>query len=333
MKADAIIFSAEQRVAVQALEVPPPGENEIQVRTLYSGISAGTEGWVLRGLFKRVPIRFPCAPGYQRSGNVTAVGTNVTDWKVGDRVLALAGSWSGTDVQSVLGAHTAVANVSTVHAYHLAQAVHDIDASFGVVAQVGYNAAHRAGCEAEDWVLVYGDGLIGQFAAQAARARGARVILVGHRKNRLDLALRYSADQVLDSGTHDVAKSVRKITGAETIRVILDTVQTVAAQKQYLGLLEPRCGQIVYSGFTPGANWADMGLLQERELTTHFINGWTRERMVATLKLMASRKILVHPLITHLVPYASAPEMYRMILDGKEPFLGIALDWRDADAR
>jgi threonine dehydrogenase-like Zn-dependent dehydrogenase len=74
-----------------------------------------------------------------------------------------------------------------------------------------------------------------------------------------------------------------------------------------------------------------MALLQQRELTTHFVSGCTRDRMEATLALMAAGQMRIGPLITHLVSYARGPEMYRMILDKNEPFLGITLDWRSDD--
>ena len=46
--------------------------------------------------------------------------------------------------------------------------------------------------------------------------------------------------------------------------------------------------QIVYSGHTPdtGVAWADLTRLQQRELTAHFVSGWTRDRLTRTLQLM-----------------------------------------------
>jgi 2-desacetyl-2-hydroxyethyl bacteriochlorophyllide A dehydrogenase len=331
MKTQAIIFASQNEVDIRDLDVAPPGKNEIQVQSLYSTISAGTESWLLRDLFTWLPTSFPCVPGYQRSGLVSAVGPEVTGWRVGERALALIGTWSNSEVAGKFGGHIAVANVPTELAYHLPDRVDDVDASNGVVAQVGYNAANRTTIVADDWVLVYGDGLIGQCAAQAARAKGARVILVGHRMERLQLAQQYSADVVINSAVEDVARSVRSIVGAETVPVVLDSVQTMASQKQYIDLLQPGHGQIVYNGFTPGDQWADMALLQQRELTTHFVSGCTRDRMEATLALMAAGQMRIAPLITHLVSYARGPEMYRMILDKNEPFLGITLDWRSGD--
>jgi bacteriochlorophyllide a dehydrogenase len=111
------------------------------------------------------------------------------------------------------------------------------------------------------------------------------------------------------------------------VSAVLDTVQSEAAQNEYVPLLAHAKGQIVYSGFTPTKTWADMGLLQKRELTTHYISGWNRPRMEATLALMAAGKMRLRPLITHLVSYRRGPEMYRMIVEKNEPFTGIAFEW------
>jgi hypothetical protein len=45
------------------------------------------------------------------------------------------------------------------------------------------------------------------------------------------------------------------------------------------------------------------------------------------MALLATGRMLARTLVTHRVPYTRAPEMYRMILEKSEPFLGIELDW------
>jgi bacteriochlorophyllide a dehydrogenase len=327
MKTPAIIFPEKNAVSICDLQISLPRKHEIQVRSRYSTISAGTESWLLRGLLTPSPARFPCVPGYQRAGIVEAVGPGVSGWQIGDRALALTGMWSTPDVERALGAHIGFANVPTALAYHLPGGVDEIDASVAVVAQVGYNAATKSNCNSGDWVLVYGDGLIGQLSAQAARARGARVVLVGHRKERLELAMQWSADAIINSNVENVAIALRRIVGRETVPIVLDSVQTLTSQKQYIDLVQRGSGQIVYNGFNPDVRWADVSLFQQRELTAHFVFHWTRERIEATLALMASQKLRVGPLITHLVPYTCGPAMYQLLGDKSEPFLGITLDW------
>ena len=328
MKTAAVVFTAPGQVALQDIDMPAPAPDEVQIRTTYSTVSVGTEGWVFQNVFTWMPggTPYPCVPGYQRAGVIEAIGSAVEGWKPGDHVMATSGSWSGAVVPT-WGSHVAVGNTRASELYRIPAGADPIDASGAVVAQVGYNAAYRATYGAGDWVVVYGDGLIGQSAAQAARTRKARVILVGHRPERLALAQQFSADVALDSRHEDVVARVQALTGGTPVTAVLDSVQTEAAQRQYVPLLEHGRGQIVYCGFTSGKTWADMGLLQQRELTTHFISGWNRARMEATLQLMATGGMQLRPLITHLVSYEKAPEMYRMTLEKNAPFLGITLRW------
>ena len=326
MDTPAVVFTAPSEVELRTIPMPAPGPGEVQVRTLFSTISAGTEGWVFQNLFTWQPTPYPCVPGYERVGVITALGPDVQGWKVGDKIMATVGAWKGPVVPQ-WGSHMAVGNTRANELYRLPPGTDDVDASGAVVAQVGYNAASRVIMQPGDWVVAYGDGIIGQSAAQAARARGARVIQVGHRPERLKLAAKHSADAAVNAKDKDAVEQIRAITGSQYVTAVLDTVQSVAAQRQYTPLLEHAKGQVVYSGFTPTETWADMGDLQKHELTTHYVSGWNRQRMEATLQLMAEGKMRLRPLITHLVPFSKGADMYRMILNRSEPFMGITIDW------
>jgi 2-desacetyl-2-hydroxyethyl bacteriochlorophyllide A dehydrogenase len=327
-QAQAIVFTAVNQVAVRTITVPDPGPDEVQVRTLFSTISGGTEGWILQNLFTWRPTDYPCIPGYQRVGIIEAVGSDVQGWQVGQRVVATRSEHPG--ITALSGAHAALGNTPVSEIYAVPDGVDDVDASGTVVAQVGYNAASRAVMQPGDWAVVYGDGLIGQSAAQAIRARGARVILVGHRAERLKRAAAHSADVVINSRHERVVETVHRHTGDQPVTVVLDSVQHESAQREYTPLLERGVGQIVYCGFTPGTTWADMALLQQREFTTHFVSGWTRARMEATLRLFAEGKLRLRPLVTHLVPYTQGPDMYQGHLHKSGDFLGMTLDWQEA---
>ena len=328
VKTTVVVFEKPNAVSLRTVSLPPPAAGEVQLGTLFSTISAGTEGWALDNQFTWSPTKYPCVPGYQRVGVVTQIGEGVEGWREGDVAMVTIGRWSG-EVASMWGAHAAAANSPATELYRLPNGVDLLDASGAVVAQVGYNAASRAYFQPGDWVAVYGDGLIGQCAAVAAQARGARVILVGHRPERLALAMTTGVEAIVNSHDGNVADIVRERANITSVSVVLDSVQTESSQREYVELLERGRGQIVYCGFTPGTVWADMALLQQRELTTHFVSGWNRARMEATLKLMTEGKMRLRPLITHQVSYNRAPEMYRLIREKSEPFLGITLDWTE----
>lgn len=326
---DAIVYTDVATVELGQIDVAEPGPGDVQVRTQFSTISAGTEGWILQNLFTWQPTVYPCVPGYQRVGVIEALGPDVTGWSVGDRVVATRSNLPA-DVTPRSGAHCALANTPATELYAVPAGVDPVDASGTVVAQVGYNAASRANIEPGDWAIVYGDGLIGQCAAQSIRARGARVMLIGHRANRLQLAAAHSADVVINNHEQDVVETVHQHTDGQPVTVVLDSVQNEAAQREYTPLLERIVGQVVYCGFTPGTVWADMALLQQRELTAHFVSGWTRPRMEATLDLFAAGKLSLKALVTHQVAHHQGPAMYRMHLEKSAPFLGMTLDWSEA---
>lgn len=329
----AVVFTAPNEVRLQPIVMPPPRRSEVQIRTKWSVVSAGTEGWALQDQFTWAATTFPCVPGYQRVGTVVELGPDVEGFEIGERVMATRGVWDAADcegVSSFWGSHLGLTNTPVEDIYRLPDDCDALDAAGAVVAQVGYNAAYRATLAPIDWVLVLGDGLIGMCAAQAARSRGCKVLLAGHRAERMELARQWCADEVVDSRADEFVGQVQQIVGAPHVAAVLDSVQSTSMQSKYLPLLENARGQIVYCGFTPGTCWADMAVLQQRELMTHFIAGWNRARMEATLALLREKRLQIRPLLTHVVEPDRAPEMYRMIREKSAPFGGIAFDWRSA---
>lgn len=327
IQTDAVVFTQSGKVAVQKIQMPPPGAGQVRVRTAFSTISAGTEGWVWQNQFTWAATPFPCVPGYQRTGTITALGAGVEGWSIGDTVVATVGQWDG-NVPPFWGAHMAEGNTPQSEIYRLPRGLSPIDASGAVVAQVGFNAAGRVHLNPGEWIVVYGDGLIGQFAAQAAKARGAKVALVGHRPARLALARRCGIDAVVDSHDDKIVESLRTLMNSDFAVAILDSVQRQEVQKQYMPLLQPGSGQIVYCGFTPSQVWADMALLQQREITAYSVSGWNRVRLEATLDLMAEGKLRLQPLVTHSEDFRHSPDLYDMIRTRGKEFLGIVLDWK-----
>ena len=58
----AVVFAAPRQVELREVELPDSEPGDVVVRTLYSGISAGTELWSLTG--KYWSTKFPTIPGY-----------------------------------------------------------------------------------------------------------------------------------------------------------------------------------------------------------------------------------------------------------------------------
>jgi bacteriochlorophyllide a dehydrogenase len=288
-------------------------------------ISPGTELWQSSGRFTWSPTRYPAVPGYQRVGIVEAVGEGVSGYEVGQRVFATVARHA-QPLAAQFGAHAALAPTPAEEVLPLPAGLSDLDASGLVVAQVGLNAAMRSGACPGELVLVVGDGLIGQCAAQAARALGANVIMAGHRPGRLALAEAGGAVGV-NARPGTLADTVREAARGVEVDIILDTAQSLASQADYAPLLRRGRTRIVYCGFTPSGSWADMGELQKLELTTHFVSGWTRERLAAAADLLAIGRMSLARLVQHQVSPREAATMYQLLRAPGEASVGVVFDW------
>src|SRR4051812_13208385 len=140
VRTPAVVFDQACRIAMRDIAMPPPGRDQVRVRTELSVVSAGTEGHALRDRFTWAKAAYPCVPGYQRVGTITALGENVSGWAVGDRVVATTGAWEGA-VSPFWGSHIAEGNSWAGELWRLPADVDPLDAAGLVVAQVGWNAA------------------------------------------------------------------------------------------------------------------------------------------------------------------------------------------------
>jgi len=146
---------------------PEPKAGEVLVHVKAAGVNPAD--WKFRqGYMKAyVPLSFPWTPGLEGAGVVEAVGEGVTAFKPGDAVFG-----------SITGSY---AEYSVVPAGELALKPESLSfeeaASVPVGALTGWGAVEAAGIQPGQRVFVQGAaGAVGLFAAQLARAKGARVI-------------------------------------------------------------------------------------------------------------------------------------------------------------
>ncbi|MEO6908804.1 MAG: hypothetical protein ABI210_13040 [Abditibacteriaceae bacterium] len=107
----AVVATEPNKVQLQPVQIPAPGDEDVQVRVTHSWISNGTESSYIRG--ERIngdtarkaddPWPFPHVPGYLKCGIVEAVGKNVRGIEIGARVFG-----SGSKVEGMfwdIGGH------------------------------------------------------------------------------------------------------------------------------------------------------------------------------------------------------------------------------------
>ncbi len=328
MQFPAIVLSDAGKVEVREVAVSEPQPDEVLIRSEYSFISTDTERLIWAKQFRTHRYQsppFPFVPGWQRVGIVEEVGEEVPDLQPGMRVFAPSGRFEG--IVGFMGAHCQYGVTHHSHCIPVPVDVNPIAVSGLALVQAGYNAASRPWLEQGTVAVIIGDGLLGQWAAQWLYRRGASVIMAGSSELRLDRAEAYA-------GARGVGMSVEEIQGElahlapEGANVVVDALADTHSLSQAVQLAR-QGGQLVLPGLYPDGNQQiDISLLQHKELTIHGCFGWTRERLEDTLELIRRRQLEVEELITHLVAWEKADEVYRRLVwerDGE--FLGIVIDW------
>ena len=196
-----------------------------------------------------------------------------------------------------------------------------------LLAQVGYNGAFKPPVRPGDTAVVIGDGLVGQYAAQALRHRGALVILSGLSAFRLDLAAQCSAAEVFDNSVGDFKGFIAE-RFPEGVDIVVDTASTHQTVMDAITMCKSS-GHLVLNGFYPypEASRLDWHWLRRKELTLYFPDSRKDERLKSTLELVRKGKIHIEELITDTPSIEDASEVYSRLLSGDDDYLGIVLGW------
>ena len=330
MRAKAVVFEGIGEVVVRDVTVPEPGPLDVVVDVRHSWISSGTEGSVLRGertggdvpWYPGDPPIFPRVAGYQKTGVVTALGSAVDDLAVGDWVFAAVSRVEG--MMGGMGGHVSPAVTPRSGVWKLPPDVTPIEISGLVLTQVGYNCGIRAPIRVGDKVLVIGDGLVGQWAAQTAAWRGARVLLAGHHPERLAM-FAAPGSVVIDTREQDLSAAVKK-EAPEGLAVVIDTVGTVPTLEALLPFVR-HDGHLVSAGFCGTEGAIDIQKLRLGEKCIHAPSGWTIERMNETLELITLKKLSTALLISHQMSVDQAAEAWNLIRNHRDQVMGVVLTW------
>ncbi|WP_236147724.1 type I polyketide synthase [Mycolicibacterium sp. CH28] len=251
-----------QTLELVACERVAPGPGQIEVAVAVSSINFA-DVLVAMGLFPAIEGGLP-ELGMDFAGVVTAVGPDVTDHSVGDRVGGFSpnGCW-GTFVTCDADLAVAVPPSMTDH-----QAV----AVATATATAWYGLHDQARIEAGDRVLIHSaTGGVGQAAIAVARAAGAEIFATAGSEDRRQMLRDMGIEHVYDSRSTEFADQIRHDTGGYGVDIVLNSL-TGAAQRAGLELLAIG-GRFVEIGKRDVYGNTRLGLFPfRRNLTFHYVD-------------------------------------------------------------
>ena len=341
------VFTEPRRLVIEEVEDRPLQPNEVRLRTLYSGISAGTELTAYRGsnpyMHKRwdtsrrlfVPdaqtsLQFPVPGfGYEECGEIVELGSASTQVKLGDVVY---GTW-GHRTHHVVTEEYAAGRIQP----------EGLDPMLGIFSQMGaisLNGVLDAAIRIAETVVVFGLGTPGQIVAQLAKRSGARVIGVDPIQLRRDLACKLGAvDEAMSPTDGGVAERVRALTdnrGADVCieasgayPALQEAIRTAAysAKVVSMGFFQGG-GQALYLGEEFHHNRVNVVCSQIFGVSPELTYRWNVQRLVRTvMNLQAEGVLNLRPLITHVLPFSQAAEGFRICDMEPETAVQVVLDF------
>jgi 2-desacetyl-2-hydroxyethyl bacteriochlorophyllide A dehydrogenase len=344
---EVLVFTQPRLVDFDIVEDRPLEAKELRVRTLYSGISAGTEMTAYRGsnpylskqwdaknrLFR--PSESPSQPyplsgwGYEEVGEVIEVGAEVTTLNVGDIVY---GTW-GHRTQHILQEDYATQRIKPA-------GLDPILAIYSHLGPIALNGILDANIHVGETVAVFGLGVLGQVIAQLARLSGARVLGVDMIEKRLELAKDLGAIETgFNPRDGSPAEKIKEMTNGRGADVSIEVSGSARALNEAVRATA-YSAHVVALGFFQGEA---QGLLLGEEFHHNRIGlicsqisnvdpalsyRWDRIRLIHTIMdLQAQGSLNLRPVITHVIPFKQAAQAFRILDETPEQALQLVLDF------
>lgn len=308
MKA-ALLRALGSPLTIEELPMPTPGADEVLIKVVACGVChsdlhlAAGEWDLLKPITK-----LPLVLGHEVAGVIAAVGADVSEFNIGDRVgvpwlhytcgqceFCLAGRETLCVKQQVTGATVdgGFAEFIKAKASHTARLPDNL--SFAAAAPLlcagvtVYNALKKSDAQAGHKLAVFGVGGLGHVAIQLAKARGAEVIAIDIADDKLELARQCGADHTINAATTQAYKEIKKLTAGGAHIVMVTSGSKVAYETALRSLR--RGGTLVVVGMAPEPISVSTVALVSGEYRIVAAAVGTRQDLREVLQLAAEGKV------------------------------------------
>lgn len=292
---------------IEELSSTPINPDEIKIKVAYAGVNF-PDLLITKGLYQFKPD-LPFTPGGELSGVVLETGSEVTQFKKGDRVMA-ANSWGAFAEEVVLPQKNCF------------QLPDIISLKTGAVILESYATTlhalkDRGTLSKGERLLVLGAaGGTGTAAVQLGKLMGAEVVAAASTEEKLKFCKSNGADHLINSTTTDIREFLKEIGGVD---VIYDPVGGDLSEKSFRSI-RPNGRHLVVgfaSGVIPAMPW-NLPLLKSAAIVGVFWGGFWRtfheqntENVKQLLDWIASRKL--DPPVTHVYEFSEITEALQAV--------------------
>ena len=349
----AAVFRGHERIQLEEVPVPACGPTDAIVKITLTTI-CGTDVHIWR---EEYPVAEGRIIGHEPVGVIAALGSAVTGYRVGDRVLVGAITPCGScfycqnhtesqcaghdDQWEMIGGWRLGNSIDGVQAEYfrvpyaqanLAKIPDDLTDEQCVlladIASTGISAAETANVQIGQTVAVFAQGPIGLCATAGAHLKGASLIIgVDALENRLHLSREMGADEVVDFTQQDVVAEIKRLTEGRGVDV---AIEALGKQETFQWALEStRPGGIVSSLGVYGGKLEIpvepfvYGIGDKQIVTTLCPGG--KERMRKLMELVRHGRIDLGRLVTHSFGLDQIEEAYELFGNQRDDVVKVAI--------
>lgn len=327
------ILVTPKHFEIQKCSVPEPKENEILLKVEYVGMCGSDIHGFEFGPF--IPPKDPnqkIGLGHEVAGEVVKIGSNVTKFKVGDKVLIEPGVPDDTCEYCRKGQYNICPDVDfmatqpnykgalceyMVHpeewTYKIPKGMSTLEGSLVEPAAVGMHAAMLGDAKLGKSIVILGAGAIGLMTLQACKSLGATdITVVDVIKKRLDLALKLGAARVINGKEKNTVEEIGKLYASHGVELIFECAGAVVTAQQAVQMVA-RGGKIMMVG-TQSQPVPINFLKINREVTIQtsfrYCNNFPQ-----TIEAISTGKFNVKDMVTHIYDYKYVQRAFSEAID------------------
>ena len=327
----AAVIHGINSITVDEVPEPPVGPDEVKVKIAYCGL-CGTDPENLEGRFGLMPpevYKQDRIIGHEAAGTIAELGSNVTQYKVGQRVAmnfrsSCGACWycrNGMEhfCRTGEGSSGSFAEYAVYPESCIYELPDDLTMEQGAMLEpvsVAVHAIDQTNVRTGSTVAIAGGGPIGLLCMQMAlKAGAARVMLSEPIKEKRDLALKLGADIAVNPFEEDIVAAGKQLTGGRGFDCVIDASGSVKAAEQCLDLADNKAvilwaavyGKDVRIPVSPFTMYA-----KELTITSTFVSPYSFPRALNLLP-----KLELDALITDIIPLADIAKAFELHKAGK----------------
>ncbi len=342
----AVILHGKEDARLETVSVPPVSPGEVRV-TIHTALTCGTDVKVYRRGYHAMMLRPPIAFGHEFAGIIEAVGEGVTGWKSGDRVVSANSAPCGEcfycrkqlpelceDLLFLNGAYaekiTVPARIVEKNLYRVPASLSLEEAAFAEPLACVVRGMDEVPVERGETVVVLGAGPIGLCFVRLCALAGARVLLAGKRRERLELGERLGASETFDAAefeTSDLIAQLKSRTeGGHGADKVIEAVGLPSAWETAIALGRKASIISLFGGCPAKTSvQVDTHRIHYEELTLKGTFHHTPSAFRRALELIAGGQVPAHEFISARASLAELPTVLADLAGGKSRAIKAAI--------